>query len=86
MYQIFTIFPPPNTGAATRRWPQEVKLGCGRAKPGLSSRGSRVDVIETSKDWPGDDRSDGVERTRSGWMQIKTFGGGDRGCSKRRIP
>jgi hypothetical protein len=29
----------------------------------MSSRGSRVDVLETSKDWPGDDRSGGAERT-----------------------
>jgi hypothetical protein len=36
------------------------------------SRGSRVDVVEASKDWPGDDRSGGAERTRSGRMQIQT--------------
>jgi hypothetical protein len=38
----------------------------------MSSRGSRVDVMETSKDWPGDDRSGGAERTRSGRMQTQT--------------
>ena len=38
----------------------------------MSSRGSRLDVMETSKDWPGDDRSGGAERTRSGRMQIQT--------------
>jgi hypothetical protein len=44
----------------------------GGQKLGMSSRGSRVDVMETSKDWPGDDRSGGAERTRSGRMQIQT--------------
>ena len=38
----------------------------------MSSRGSRVDVMETSKDWPGDDQSGGAERTRSRRMQIQT--------------
>ena len=54
---------------------EERVRGVGGQNLGLSSRGSRVDVMETSKDWPGDDRSRGVERARSGRMQIQTSAG-----------
>jgi len=34
-------------------------------------------VMETSKDWPGDDRSGGAERTRSWRNADPDFGGGE---------
>ena len=46
-----------------------------RVGGGLSSGGSRVDVMETATDWPGDDRSGGADQTRSGRMQIQTSEG-----------
>src|SRR5450756_2136717 len=52
----------------------------------MSSRGSRVDVLETSKDWPGDDRSGGAERTRSGRMQIQTSVGAIAVVVSRELP
>lgn len=52
----------------------------------MSSRGSRVDVMETSKDWPGDDRSGGAERTRSGRMQIQTSVGAIAVVVSRELP
>ena len=42
-----------------------------RGKRHLSSGGSRVDVMETSTDWPGDDRSGGAEQTRWGGYRSK---------------
>jgi len=60
--------------------------GYGRAKLGMSSRGSRVEVMETSKDWPGDDRSGGAERTRSRRMQIQTSVGAIAVVVSRELP
>jgi len=60
--------------------------GYGRAKLGVSSRGSRVDVVGTSKDWPGDDRSGGAERTRSWRMQIQTSVGAIAVVISRELP
>jgi hypothetical protein len=52
----------------------------------MSSRGSGVDVMETSKDWPGDDQSAGTERTRSGRMQIQTSAGAIAVVVSRELP
>jgi hypothetical protein len=42
--------------------------------------------METSKDWPGDDRSGGAERTRSGRMQIQTSVGAIAVVVSRELP
>ena len=52
----------------------------------MTSRGSRVDVMETSKDWPGDDRSRGADRTRSRRMQIQTSVGAIAVVVSRELP
>jgi hypothetical protein len=52
----------------------------------VSSRGSRVDVMETSKDWLGDDRSGGARRTRSWRMQIQAAVGSIAVVVSRELP
>jgi hypothetical protein len=42
--------------------------------------------METSKDWPGDDRSGGAERTQSRRMQIQTSVGAIAVVVSRELP